>query len=331
MKAMAVTAFGGPEVLKGVEMDRPAAGRGDILIKVLAAGVNPVDCKTRGAPRWGNTEPPIVLGFDVCGTVAAVGDGVAGFSVGDRVLASPALSRPGAYAEFVAVDHRVVVKIPESVDEFEAAALPLVGLTAWESLFLHGGISEGSKATVLIHAGAGGVGHIAIQLAKAAGCRVLTTAGREESKALCREVGADVVIDYKTENVAERVAEETGGKGCGVVLDTVGGEVFAASLGCVAAYGRVVTIVPGVPGDGINALFAKNASIHFEFMGAPQLLGIDAEIERQGETLRELARRVVAGALKPHVSKRWDFDGIAEAHRQQETGRTIGKQVVRIS
>ena len=309
----------------------PEAGAGDILIKVLAAAINPVDCKTRMAPRWGNTEPPIVLGFDVCGTVAALGENVRGFSVGDRVLASPSLARPGSYAEFVAVDDRVVVKIADSVDVAEAAALPLVGLTAWESLFVHGGIKKGSKAAVLIHAGAGGVGHIAIQLAKESGCTVLTTAGREESKALCREVGADVVIDYREEDLVERVLGETGGRGCEVVLDTVGGKVFEGSLGCVAPYGKVVAIVPGVPGDGINALFAKNASIQFEFMGAPQLLGIDAEIERQGETLRELVVMLAAGTLKPHVSKVWEFGEIAEAHRQQESGRTLGKQVVAVS
>ena len=330
MKAMAMTAFGGPEVLKIIDMDTPEPGPKDLLLKVEAAAINPVDCKTRNEPRWGNTEPPIILGFDACGTVVDFGAEVSGFSKGDRVLASPALPRPGSYAEFLAVDHRVAAKIPDNSDAGLAAALPLAGLTAWESLFLHGGLSEGDGKTVLIQAGAGGVGHLAIQLAKQAGAKVLATASREESIALCKEVGADVVINHHDEDIAARVADETGGSGCSLVLDLVGGDVFSKSLSCVAPYGRVVTIVPGVPGDEINSLFSKNASIHFEFMGAPQLLGIDSQIERQGEALREMTERLVAGTLKPYVSKTWQFSEIADAHRQQETGRTLGKQVIAI-
>jgi len=326
MRAMVMTAFGGPDVLELTDIPVPEPGPLDLLVQVHATAVNPVDCKTRTAPRWGDRAPPMVLGFDVSGTIVEVGREVKAFEVGNEVYASPSLLRDGANAEYVVIDARSAARIPATLKHHEAAALPLVGLTAWESLFAHGRIEPGE--TVLIHAGAGGVGHVAIQLARHHGCRVITTAGNERSLETCHALGADVVIDYKSGGVAEQVMDATGGEGCPMVFDTVGGSVFSECVELVALNGRLVTIVPGIPADNLNKLFGRNASLHFEFMGATQLNGLDPS--HQGLLLEKLARLVDAGSVKPVIENIWELEQLAEAHERQETQRSVGKQVVRV-
>lgn len=324
MRAMVMTDFGGPEVLQLKQVADPVPGERDLLIEVRACATNPVDCKTRMAPRWGDRKPPMILGFDVAGIVRGKGAKVQGFEIGDEVYASPSLVRDGANAELVCVDERTAAIKPRSVDFAHAAALPVAALTAWESLFMHGRMQQGE--TVLVHAGAGGVGHIAVQLARIHGCKVITTAGRPESIALCKTLGADHVIDYRTEDLARRVQELTSARGCDVILDAVGGEVFSKSLPLLAVYGRIVSIVPGVPTDALNALFAKSASAHFEFVGASTMWGVGPE--RQGRILREIAALVDAGRLKVHISQRYKLEQLPEAHRQQQSQRTLGKIVM---
>lgn len=326
MLAMTVTRYGGPEVLKLQEMSTPIPGDNDLLIEVVRAGLNPVDFKIRSAPRWGERTFPFILGYDVSGIVRSLGKNATGFKAGDEIFASPNLKRNGSNAEFVCVDYRSAAIKPKSIDHDHAAALPLAGLTAWESLHNHGQIKPGDW--VLIHAGAGGVGHLAIQLAKAHGCKVITTASREESIAACKAVGADEVVDYKTEDVIKRVVEITAGKLCAVVFDTVGGDTFNLSLRCIGYYGRVVTIVPGIPTDHINSLFAKSASVHLEYMGLPTMF--DVEPQRQGAALAEIAKLVDAGKLKPIVSHRLKLADLGEAHQLQESNRTIGKIVIEV-
>lgn len=324
MRAMVVTRYGGPEVLELRDMPQPMPGDDDLLVEVACSGMNPVSYKIRMAPRWGERPFPFILGYDVSGVVRGMGKRVAGFKVGDEIFASPNLKRDGADAEFVCVDYRSVALKPRSLDHARAAALPLASLTAWESLHDHGQIKPGD--TVLIHAGAGGVGHVAVQLAKAHGCTVITTAGRPETITFCKSLGADHVIDYGKEDVVNRVTELTRGQMCPVVFDTVGGEVFNQSLRCVGFYGRVVTIVPGIPTEHINSLFAKSASVHLEYMGLPTMFNIKPE--RQGDMLRKIAALADGGKLKPHVSHRIKLENLAEAHRLQESGRTIGKIIV---
>src|SRR5262245_740211 len=208
MRAMAVTKLGGPEVLKLQEMPPPRPGPEDLLIEVHAAGVNPVDFKIcRGAFREGRALP-FIPGYDVSGVVRDMGSAVRDFKIGDPVYASPSIARNGADAEYVCVDARTAAQKPASLDHIQSAALPLVTLTVWEALLLRAQIRKGE--TMLIHAGGGGVGHIAIQLAKSHGCRVLTTASRDESIELCRRLGADVVIDYSKEDFVQCVEQETG-------------------------------------------------------------------------------------------------------------------------
>jgi NADPH2:quinone reductase len=181
---------------------------------------------------------------------------------------------------------------------------------------------------VLIHAGGGGVGHAAIQLAKLHGCRVLTTASQNESIELCRQMGADIVINYREEDFVERVKQEAGGRGCPVVFDTVGGETFDKSLDCLSVGGRLITCV-GTPSTQIpQKLFRLSATLIFEFMGAPGVFGV--RLESHGEILRAAAALVDQGKLKPHVSRVLDLEEVAEGHRLLEAGHVTGKLVVKV-
>ena len=326
MRAMVATQFGPPEVLKLQEMPQPRPGSEDLLIEVHAAGVNPVDFKIcRGAFREGRTIP-FIPGYDVSGLVREIGPAVRGFKIGDAVYASPSIIRNGADAEYVCVDARTAAYKPGSLDHVQSAALPLVTLTAWEALLLRAQIRKGE--TMLLHAGGGGVGHIAIQLAKLHGCRVLTTASRDESIQLCRRLGADAVINYAVEDFVKRVEQETEGRGCPVVFDAAGGQTFDRSLDCVAVNGRLITVVGTPSADIPRKLFRKNATLHFVFMGAPTVYGIRPE--SQGEILRAAAKLVDEGNLKPHVSRVFALDELAEAYWLQESGHVTGKIVVRV-
>jgi NADPH2:quinone reductase len=297
-----------------------------LLIEVHACALNPIDFKVRrGALSKGRTLP-IILGFDVSGVVRALGSAVTGFRVGDEVYAAPSLVRNGANAEFVCVDARTVAPKPKSLDHLHAAALPLVTITAWEALFQRANVQPGE--TVLIHAGGGGVGHVAVQLAKYRGCRVITTASRPESLDLGSKYGADIVLNYRETDFVERANAETQGRGCEVIFDTVGGETFDRSLDCIAPNGRLITCV-GSPSDRIpQKLFRLNATLIFEFMGAPGVYGV--RLENQGNILRETAALVDAGKLRPHVGRTLAFNEIAEGHRLLEVGHVAGKLVVKV-
>lgn len=327
MRAVLFREFGGPEVLQSAELPEPDLRERDILVKVRASSVNPVDTKVRSR-KSATREFPIVLGYDVSGVVVRCGPRANLWQPGDEVFAAPNLFRQGANAEYVALDERSVARKPKSVDYEHAAALPLVCLTAWEALHLRARIHPGQ--TVLIHAGAGGVGHVAVQLARLHGCRVLTTAGREESIAFCREaIGADEVIDYRTTDVVEYVKSITAGKGLPVVFDTVGGDVFHQSLDCLGFNGQLVTILGSNTGDRGQALLYRNVSIHYEFMGVSTWQEI--EPERPGQILAGISRLVDAGLLRPHVSHRFQLERVADGHRQVETGHTVGKVAITVS
>ena len=199
---------------------------------------------------------------------------------------------------------------------------PLVSLTAWESLHLRAKIQPGQ--VVLIHAGAGGVGHIAIQLAKLHGCYAIATAGREASIQFCQDVlKADAVINYRTTDVVQQVMEITNGKGCPVILDLVGGDTFVQSLDCIAVNGQLVTIVPTETSRIAEKLFLKNVTLHYEFMGVPTAYNINPE--RQGEILTALRNLVDSGFVKPHVERQFPMTDLPKAHHLQETGHMMGK------
>src|SRR5215470_10704128 len=325
MRAMVIREHGGPSVLRMEERPEPELRDTDVLVEVHATSVNPVDTKVR--QRSGSREMPITLGYDVSGVVVRCGPRAKMWQPGDEIFATANLFRNGANAEFVALDGRSAARKPRSINHVTAAVLPLVSQTAWEALHLRARIHPGQ--TVLIHAGAGGVGHIAVQLAKLHGCRVITTAGREESIAFCRDVlRAAEVIDYRKTNVVERIKELTGGHGLPVIFDTVGGEVFLQSIDCAAVNGQVVTILgaSSSTADRGQSLLYRNITIHYEFMGIPTAHEI--EPERPGQILTGIARLVDAGLLRPHVSHRFPLERLAEGHAQVETGRTVGKVAI---
>lgn len=324
MRAIVVPEFGSADVLKLLEQPVPTRGDHDLLLEVYASALNPIDFKIRRGALTKDRHMPIILGFDVSGVVRGLGRSVTGFQAGDEVYASPSLVRNGANAEFVCVDARTAAPKPKMLDHLHAAALPLVTITAWEALLLRAKIQTGE--TVLIHAGGGGVGHIAIQLAKLHGCRVMTTVGKPESLELCRQLGADVVIHYREMDFVKRVNEETTGRGCPVIFDTVGGEVFDRSLDCLAVDGRLITCV-GTPSDKIaQKLFRLNATLGFEFMGAPGLYGV--RLESHGEILRAAAVLADQGKLRPHVSRVFTLAEVPDGHRLLEAGHATGKLVL---
>ena len=328
MRAMVQREYGAPAVLHLEDVPEPALRDTDVLVQVHATSVNPVDTKVRAkasVPR----EFPLILGYDVSGTVLRCGPAVTQWKPGDEIFAAPNLFRPGANAERVALDARSAARKPASLDHAMAATLPLVSQTAWEALHLRARVQP--SQTVLIHAGAGGVGHIAVQLAKLHGCRVITTAGRPESLTFCRDVlRADEVLDYRSGDLVERVKSLTNGKGVPVAFDTVGGDVFVQCLDCVAVNGHVVTILGGsteLKGRGQSLLY-RNVTISYEFMGIPTAYEI--EPERPARILEHIAKLVDAGALRPEVRHRFPLQQLAHAHAQVETGRTVGKVAVTV-
>lgn len=325
MKAVGINRHGGPEVLEQIDIPEPTIGDYDLLVKVNYSSVNPVDCLVR---RGGsiNREFPIVMGYDVSGIVEDMGSKVSGFRKGDRITSSPHLFKQGANAEYVTVDYRTACIVPESVPMEDAGVIPLAGLTAYESLYERANIKE--KDLILIHAGAGGVGHLAIQLSKATGCKVITTASRNESIKLCKDLGADEIINYKVTDFAKRVNEITGGKGCNAIFDFVGENVLNKSLECAAVNCQVVTITPSrITAPGINMLF-KNITVHYEFMGIPTVFGVD--IDSQGQKLSKLLAMLKEGLLKPVISRSIPMDKLSEAHSIIESGHSSGKVLISV-
>lgn len=322
MKAYCIKQHGpAKEVFETIEVPMPEPAEDELLIRVKATSVNPLDVRIRTSsvvPR----QFPLVLGFDVSGTVAKKGEKVLHFQPGDHVYASPNVYRPGANAEYVLVKAALACAMPEVSFE-TAAAVPLAGLTAWEAL--HDKLKIPAGETILVHGGAGGVGHFAVQLAKLHGCTVITTAGRKESIEFCKQLGADVVLNYR-ENWATQLLEMYT-SGLNYILDTVGGESFLQSAGVLAVNGHIVTILPVNFQELGYKFLTKNINLYYEFMGVPSVYGIASE--RQGYKLNILKNLIDAKLLKPHVGKRFPFGKLAEAHEWMEGGHTLGKIVIR--
>lgn len=308
MRTVTQDELGGPEVLQIKEVERPEPGIGEILVKVHAAGTNPADWKVRAHGGLAGEQPPFTLGWDVSGTVEAVGFGVRLFKVGDEVFGMPRFPQyAGGYAEYVAAPARQFAPKPVSLSHVEAAALPLAGLTAFQALVDTAGVEAGQK--VLIHAAAGGVGHLAVQIAKAKGAHVIATASAAKH-AYLKGIGADEVVDYTAVDFAETVS------GVDIVIDAVGGDYAARSAPVVRDGGHLV-ILPG-PAE-VPA--AEAARIKAGFMMV--------EIDRSG--LQALAALVDAGKLTPTVAETYALDDVAKAHASLESGRTIGKIVLTVA
>ena len=331
MKAMLMTAVGDPDVLKFQEIAEPEiATATQIKIKLQAAGVNPVDTKVRRHGVFFDQPLPAVVGCDGAGIVVETGTAASRFSIGDQVwFCHGGLGRePGNYAEYTVIDERWVSSSPKTFSFIEAAAAPLVLITAYGALFDRGGLQSGQ--TVLIHAGAGGVGHVAIQLAKLKGAKVITTVSSGQKTEFVKSLGADEVVIYTQDGFAAEVNDLTGGKGADLVFDTVGSAVFKESIAVTAHFGRLVTLLD--PGElNLGEARMRNLLIGFELMLTPMLRDLSAARDKHIEILNLCALWADQGLLKLHVSKQFPLEAAAEAHRLIEAGHTTGKIVLTIS
>lgn len=328
MKAVLMNAPGEPDVLQLQDVPQPTVQNDtEILVRLHAAGVNPIDTKLRQRGTFYPDQMPAILGCDGAGVVEAVGAGVQRFQVGDEVYfcaGGLGQSGTGNYAEFAVVDERLVAHKPKSLSFAEAAAAPLVLITAWESLYDRGRLEAGQK--VLIHAGAGGVGHVAIQLAKLKGAEVCTTVGSQEKARLVRQFGADHPIFYKQTDFVQAVLDWTGGEGVDIAFDTVGGKTFYDTIPAVRVYGDLVTILePDYSLGTLKTARSRNLRISLEIMLTPLLQGLVAAQQHQAEILQQCATWIDEGKLKIHLSQTLSLQDAAAAHKAIEDGSTTGK------
>ncbi len=311
MRAIVQNAFGGPEVLEVGERALPEPIATEVRVRVRAAGVNPVDWKTRaGKGAAAGSGLPLTVGWDVAGVVDAVGPGVTRFAVGDPVFGMPWFPRPAAaYAEFVTAPSRHFARRPDALGVVEAGGLPLAGLTAWQCLVDIAGLQPGQR--VLVHAGAGGVGHLAVQIAKARGAHVIATASAAKHDLLAG-LGVDEAVDYRSRPF-EEVVEPVD-----VVYDTVGGDVSLRSLDVLRPDGIMISLPSAAAAAAVEAARGRG------------LNAVGMLVEPDGDGLEELAALVERGALRVLVDETFPLDRAADAHRRGEQGRNTGKLVLTV-
>lgn len=326
MKAMLINQFGKSCEFEQTEVPVPSLKAGEVLIKVCATSVNPLDYKLRsGAIPDLVPNFPMILHGDVAGIVESIADDVKNFKPGDEVYGCVGglLNMPGALAEYVAADQNLISLKPKTLDMRSAAALPLVAETAWQALDR---ANLKSNQTILVHGGTGGVGHVVVQLAKLRGAKVFTTVSNQDNAELVLGLGADIAINYKDLSVADYVNQYTDGQGFDVVIDTVGSDNLNKSIEAVAANGNVITIMPY--GEyNLDNLFLKNASLHCVFQPLPLITGQNRNYYNQ--ILTKVAEHVDSGDLKPLVDQhKFSFTEACDAHDYLESGKAVGKVVI---
>jgi NADPH2:quinone reductase len=332
MKAIHMIAAGPPgEALQLVDVPEPKITTPtSIKVQLRAAGVNPVDTKLRARGVLFPDALPAILGCDGAGVVTETGSDVTRFNHGDAVwFCHGGLGgAPGNYAEYTVLEENEAEAMPAGLDFEQAAALPLVLITAWEALFDRARL--GKDQTVLIHAGAGGVGHVATQLARTAGARVATTVSTAEKADFVSRLGVEKIIHYREQNFVEEIMDWTDGQGVDVILDSLGGDIFKQSLAAARVYGQVVTLLdPGTDVDWKEAR-NRNLGIHFTLMLTPMLADLPEARAHQGEILRRCAELIEDGKLKPHITETLALEEAVEAHVMIEEGHVQGKVVLRI-
>jgi NADPH2:quinone reductase len=322
MKAIQFTEYGGPEVLNVVELEKPVPTGHDVLIEIKSIGVNYADTARREGQYVVPTALPFIPGAEIAGVITQVGDKVTMVKPGMRVVT---LIESGGYAEYALADERVLIPLPERLDDRTAVALPLQGLSAYHILKTMGRLEKGE--TVLVHAAAGGVGTIAVQLAKLFGAgKVIATASSDEKLALAREMGADVLVNYTEPNWEEQVLDATGGKGVNVALEMAGGDVFYKTLKCLATFGRLV--VYGVASGEQSRLYpsslmARNQSVIGFFL--PQIM---RKPEILQPSLVELFTYLSEGKLRLTIGDVFPLDEAANVHRLLQSRKTKGKLIL---
>ena len=327
MTAWVLREPGTPDGFARAELPVPPLAPGHVLVRVAATSVNPADLKIRDGRSAALAPPaPMVLHMDVAGTVVAAADDVTTLRPGDDVFGCAGGLRgvPGALADYMLVDARLVARKPATLSLREAAALPLVALTVWEGLRWKTRVRPGDR--VLVHGGTGGVGHLAVQLAAHDGAEVTATASTAAKRRLARDLGATHVVDYGTESTDDYVARLTDGRGYDLVVDTVGGPTLAQSFAAARANGAVVSILARGTFD-LAPVMSKALTLHSVFMLLPLLTGEGRE--RHAAMLAEIAAAVDAGWLRPLIDdERFTFDQVAAAHRRAESGAQVGKVVL---
>jgi NADPH2:quinone reductase len=324
MKAIVMTATGSPDVLQLRDVPQPGYRGRELLVRLKAAGVNPLDTKLRARGTYFPERIPAILGCDGAGVVEAAGPDAQTFKPGDAVyFCNGGIgAHPGTYAEYAVIDERFAAPKPANLSFAQAAATPLVAITAWEALRDRGRLHNAQR--VLIHAGAGGVGHVAIQLARLHGAKVCTTVSGSEKARLVRELGADFIVDYHSSDFIAEVNTWSSG-GVDLALDTVGGETFKRSVYCVRQYGDLVTLLqPGNDMDWKEARL-RNLRVSFELMLTPMIYALAAAQQHQAEILRRCTTLIESGKLRIHLSTTLPLHKAAEAHRLIEAGGMIGK------
>ncbi|MFF3463668.1 NADP-dependent oxidoreductase [Streptomyces sp. NPDC001984] len=307
MRVISQDVLGGPEVLKWVEVERPAPRPNEVLVRVRAAGVNPTDWKHRANGGFLGA-PPFVLGWDVSGVVEEIGIGVAAFKPGDEVFGMlPYPFGHGSHAEYVIAPARALVHKPAGIDHTQAGALPLVSLTAWQALVETADLREGQR--ILVHAAAGGVGHVAVQIAKARGAQVIGTASAGKHDFL-REIGVDEAIDYRSTDFTEAVRDVD------VVLDTIGGDNALGSLRVLRPGGIVVSILPVGSKD------------FYEEAGRLGVRAVRMLVDADRAGMRAITDLIESGSLRATIAGAFPLADAAKAHELGETGRTTGKLVL---
>lgn len=320
MRAVEIAEPGDADVLRLAEVDRPEPGPGQVVVDVVAAGVNRADVMQRIGVYPPPTGASPLPGLEVSGTVAAVGDGVTGVAVGDEVCA---LIDGGGYAEAAVVPAGQVLPVPDGVSLVDAAGLPEVACTVWSNVFMTAGLQPGE--TLLVHGGSSGIGTMAIQLAKALGARVAVTAGSPEKLDACRALGADVAISYREEDFVERVREETDGHGADVVLDNMGAKYLGRNVDALATAGRLVVIglMGGRRGElDLGALLAKRGAViatSLRARPAEEKAAIVAAVREHVWPLLD------DGTVRPVIHERYPLEHAADAHRAMEASGHIGK------
>lgn len=331
MRALLMPEAGEADLLTIGEAEKPQCGNHEILVQVIAAGINPVDTKVRKNGLFIDHGLPAILGCDGAGIVEKVGTEVSRFQPGDPVYYcyGGLGQKAGNYAEYIAVPEAYAAMKPDCLDFIDAAAAPLVLITAWEALFDRARIGSGQK--VFIHAGAGGVGHIAIQLAKLAGCEVATSVSSNEKAELVKQLGADLAINYKTQNVTDSLHAWSNGKGVDVAFDTVGGDAFNQLVAATKVYGDIVTILQVPANADWKMIRLRNLRVSQELMLTPMMMELNEAAEHHGDILEQCGQFFDQQQLSLFVSDTFQLEQGAKAHQQIEAGGVSGKLVLEVA
>ncbi len=329
MKAITTQQAGGVEVLHLSDVPEPKISQvTDVLVKIMAAGVNPVDTKLRSRGTYYPGRYPAILGCDGAGVVMATGSGVTRFREGDEVYYCHGGigGEQGSYAQFKTISEDYLAHKPKTLSFAQAAAVPLVMITAWEALLDRGQLQADDE--VLVHAGAGGVGHMALQLAKLHGARTCTTVSDATKAQFVTEIGADAVINYRQQDFVEEVLNWSKHGGVRLAFDTVGGATFAQTFGTVRFYGDLVTLLQ--PDSSVDWKTARNRNLRvsLELMLSPMFYGLKKEQQHQREILEQSAALFDAGKLRIHVADTLPLSAAARAHQLIERGGVSGKIVL---